>query len=84
MQLSSTRAIGFQQSGSIDRPESLVDIELPTPKPKGRDILVKVEAVSVNPVDTKVRQGVAPEPGAWKVIGWDATGIVTAIGSDTV
>lgn len=82
MQLSSTRAIGFQQFGSIDRPESLVDIELPTPKPEGRDILVKVEAVSVNPVDTKVRQGVAPEPGAWKVIGWDAAGIVTAIGSE--
>ena len=82
MQLSNTRAIGFQQPGSIERNQALVDIELPTPKPEGHDILVKVEAVSVNPVDTKVRKATAPEPGEWKVIGWDAAGIVTAIGSE--
>lgn len=76
------RAIGFQQPGSVDRDQALVDIELPIPKPEGRDILVKVEAVSVNPVDTKVRKGTTPENGGWKIIGWDASGIVAAIGPE--
>ncbi len=76
------QAIGYQQPGSIDRDQALVDIELPVPTPEGRDILVRVEAISVNPVDTKVRQTAAPENGDWKVIGWDASGVVTATGSD--
>jgi NADPH:quinone reductase len=83
------RAIGFQQSGAIDRVgvasqsenEALLDIELPTPTPTERDLLVEVKAVSVNPVDVKVRQKFNPKPGNWKVLGWDAAGIVTAVGS---
>ena len=62
---------------------SLVDIELPKPEPKGRDLLVEVKAVSVNPVDTKVREcGPSPKPGSWKVLGWDAAGVVEAVGPD--
>jgi len=76
------RAIGYQQPGPIARDDALVDIELPTPNPTGRDILVEVRAVSVNPVDTKVRKGNTPEPGEWKVLGWDAAGVVTAVGPD--
>jgi NADPH:quinone reductase len=76
------RAIGFQQPGSIDRSESLIDIELPTPTPKGKDLLVEVKAISVNPVDYKIRQSAQPDPGDWKVLGWDAAGVVTAIGSE--
>ena len=76
------RAIGYRQPGAIDREDSLVDIDLPTPSPKGRDILVEVKAVSVNPVDFKVRRGVAPESDGWKVIGWDAAGVVHAVGSE--
>ncbi len=76
------RAIGYQKPGSIGRDDALVDIELPTPTPTGRDILVKVRAVSVNPVDTKVRKGNTPEPGQWKVLGWDAAGVVTATGPE--
>ena len=76
------RAIGFQQPGSIDRDEALVNIELPTPTPTGRDILVEVKAISVNPVDVKVRRSAQPEPGDWKVLGWDAAGIVTAVGAE--
>ncbi len=76
------RAIGYQQPGAINRDDALVDIELPMPTPTGRDILVAVRAVSVNPVDTKVRRGTAPEPGQWKVLGWDAAGVVTATGTD--
>ena len=51
------RAIGYQQPGEVGRADALVDVELPTPTPTGRDILVEVRAVSVNPVDTKVRKG---------------------------
>jgi NADPH:quinone reductase len=76
------RAIGFQQPGSINRDEALVDIVLPTPTPTGRDLLVEVKAVSVNPVDVKIRQSTKPEPGNWKVLGWDAAGIVTEVGSE--
>jgi NADPH:quinone reductase len=76
------RAIGFQQPGSINRPEALVEIELPTPTPTGRDLLVEVKAISVNPVDVKVRLSAKPEAGNWKVLGWDAAGIVTAVGSE--
>ena len=76
------RAIGYQQPGEVSRADALVDIELPTPTPAGRDILVEVRAVSVNPVDTKVRKGNTPVPGEWKVLGWDAAGVVTAVGPD--
>ena len=76
------RAIGYQQPGDIGRADALVDIELPTPVPAGRDLLVEVRAVSVNPVDTKLRKSSAPEPGAGKVLGWDAAGVVTAAGPE--
>ena len=76
------QAIGYRQPGEIDRADALVDIALPTPTPTGRDLLVEVRAVSVNPVDTKIRKGSAPEPGAWKVLGWDAAGVVAAAGPD--
>ena len=73
------QAIGFQQPGSID---VLINIEQPTPTPEGRDLLIEVKAVSVNPVDVKVRQNAKIESDYWKVLGWDAAGIVTAIGPD--
>ncbi|MDR3437209.1 zinc-binding alcohol dehydrogenase family protein [Telmatospirillum sp.] len=76
------KAIGYQQPGAIGRDESLVDIEQPVPTPSHRDILVEVKAVSVNPVDIKVRKAVRPEPGNWKVLGWDAAGVVKAVGPD--
>jgi NADPH:quinone reductase len=76
------QAIGYQQSGNIDRDDALVNIEQPIPTPTGRDLLVQIKAVSVNPVDCKVRQSAQPDPGDWKVLGWDAAGIVTAIGPD--
>jgi len=75
-------AIAYQNPLPIDNPDALVDIELPAPEPQGRDILVEVKAVSVNPVDTKVRRNMQPEPGSWRVLGWDAAGIVAAVGPD--
>lgn len=76
------RAIGYRVPGSIDRPDALVDIELPEPVATGRDLVVEVKAVSVNPVDYKVRQNSAPEPNAWKVLGYDAAGVVKAVGAE--
>ncbi len=74
------KAIGYKTAGAVDRADALVDIELERPSAKGRDILVEVQAVSVNPVDTKIRKNVAPEAGQTKVLGWDAVGKVVEIG----
>jgi len=76
-------AIGYQHPQAINEPSALLDIELPTPQVQGRDLLVEVHAVSVNPVDTKVRASAMPAEGqTHKVLGWDASGIVRAVGAD--
>jgi NADPH2:quinone reductase len=74
------RAVAYENPLPIADAASLLDVELPRPEPKGRDLLVEVKAVSVNPVDVKVRASAKPEPGARKVLGWDAAGIVAAAG----
>lgn len=76
------RAIGYKFPGPIDRLDSLVDIELPRPKPAGRDILVEVRAISVNPADTKLRAISPPPSGEWKVLGYDVAGVVSEIGTE--
>lgn len=76
------RAVGYQTPGPIVAPQSLADIDLPRPAPQGRDLLVAVKAISVNPVDAKVRAGVAPEAGQWKVLGWDVAGVVVETGPE--
>jgi NADPH2:quinone reductase len=75
------RAVAFRKSLPIEDPDALVDVDLPRPEPDKRDLLVKVEAVSVNPVDTKVRRGGDPA-GGLRVLGWDAAGTVEAVGSE--
>lgn len=74
------KAVGYLQSLPITHPEALVDLTLPAPQPGPRDLLVRVAAVSVNPVDTKVRKNRAPQPGQPEVLGWDAVGTVEALG----
>lgn len=76
------RAVAYQVPQPIEAETSLVDIDLPRPEPTGRDILVDVKAISVNPVDTKIRRGARPEAGQWKVLGWDAAGVISAVGPD--
>ena len=76
------KAIGFYRSLPLADPESLIDLELEKPTPKGRDILVRVNAISVNPVDVKVRASGSQAEHSPHVIGWDAAGIVEAVGSD--
>lgn len=77
-------AIGYHTPGNISARGTLTDIDLPKPVAHGRDILVAVKAVSVNPVDTKVRRKVPPSGSEWKVLGWDAAGVVVATGEDAV
>lgn len=76
------KAIAYYQSLPADHAEALQDVQLADPTPGPHDLLVMVRAVSVNPVDTKIRRGVTPENGASKVLGWDAAGIVKAVGSE--
>ncbi|MCG7985092.1 MAG: zinc-binding alcohol dehydrogenase family protein [Candidatus Thiodiazotropha lotti] len=74
------KAIGYSKSLPIETPEALLDIELPQPIATGRDLLVKIDAIAVNPVDYKIRQNMAPSDEAWRVLGWDAVGEVVATG----
>ena len=74
------KAVALTRYLPITDPESLFNVDLPKPQAAGRDLLVRVEAVSVNPVDTKVR---APKPDVEKtprVLGWDAAGVVESVG----
>jgi len=75
------KAIAYTQQGlPIEDPRSLMDMDLPKPTPGTRDLLVEVQAISVNPVDTKVRaRSATADP---KVLGWDAVGIVRETGSE--
>lgn len=75
------KAIGYTQSLPIADEKALQDLELPKPEPRPRDLLVEVRAVSVNPVDVKVRTRVDPG-GTPKVLGYDASGVVRAVGAD--
>ena len=74
------KAVGYRKAGSIDRTDALIDFKADKPTPSGRDLLVKVQAVSVNPVDTKIRQRRVPEGREPDVLGWDAVGTVEAVG----
>lgn len=74
------KAVGYTKPLPISEAAALVDIQLPDPRPAGRDLLVEVRAVSVNPVDTKVRKRETPPEGEHKVLGWDASGIVRDVG----
>lgn len=76
------KAVGLTHYLPVTDSNAFLDVELPTPTPTGRDILVAVKAVSVNPVDTKVRSpkdGVEDPP---RILGWDASGVIEAVGPD--
>jgi NADPH:quinone reductase len=76
------KAVGFYKYLPIAAPESLLDLEVPRPEPAGRDLLVRVKAVAVNPVDMKVRGANKKEETQPRIIGWDAAGVVEAAGPD--
>jgi len=74
------KAVGLYKYLPIDEPDSLVDVEMPKPKAEEHDLLVRVKAVSVNPVDTKVRSPKDKVEQTPKIIGYDASGIVEEVG----
>ncbi|OZI61092.1 zinc-binding alcohol dehydrogenase family protein [Bordetella genomosp. 11] len=75
------KAIVYDQAGlEPEDPRALYDTDIAVPKPGPRDLLVRIHAIAVNPVDTKVRRGVAPDGP--RVLGWDAAGVVTEVGED--
>lgn len=76
------KAVAFKQALPIEHKDALVDITLPDPIAVGHDLLVEVQAISVNPVDVKKRIGGKFEPTEWHVLGWDAAGIVRATGPE--
>jgi zinc-binding alcohol dehydrogenase family protein len=77
------KAVGYKKSLPIDAADALIDFETLRPEPRGRDIRVAVKAISANPVDYKVRKRATPPEGETKILGYDAAGIVDAIGPDT-
>jgi zinc-binding alcohol dehydrogenase family protein len=74
------RAVAYEKPQDISAETALIDVERPVPEAKGHDILVEIKAVSVNPVDTKVRKSREPVAGGLVQLGYDAAGVVTAIG----
>jgi zinc-binding alcohol dehydrogenase family protein len=74
------KAVGYHKSLPIADAQSLIDVDLPVPAPAGRDLRVAVKAISVNPVDTKMRVRSAPAEGETAVLGWDVAGVVDSVG----
>lgn len=80
--MATMKAVGLTRYLPIENPESLVDVVVEKPRATGRDILVKVIAISVNPVDTKVRAPKDRVEEVPKILGWDVAGIVEEAGPD--
>lgn len=82
--MSDMKIVGYEKGSppEIDSPSYLVDLRRPLPTPRARDLLVRVEAISVNPVDTKIRMRVEPPAGEANVLGWDVAGVVQGVGSE--
>lgn len=74
------KATGYKTAGALDRADALIDFEAEMPTATGRDLLVRIRAVSVNPVDYKIRIRRQPEGPAPDILGWDAVGEVVATG----
>ena len=78
------KVISFHQSLPVSDPESFLDLGADKPTPRAHDLLVEVRAIGINPVDAKIRAGGGPgsPSGDLKILGWDAAGIVRAVGPD--
>ncbi|PFN06016.1 MULTISPECIES: zinc-binding alcohol dehydrogenase family protein [Bacillus cereus group] len=76
------KAIGLLEYLPIENENSLIDIEIPRPVPHEKDLLIKINAISVNPVDVKVRSPKPQKEANPKILGWDASGVVVEVGAD--
>ncbi|WP_304119235.1 zinc-binding alcohol dehydrogenase family protein [Mycolicibacterium bacteremicum] len=77
--MATMRAVGSFDGLPVDDPKALQNIEIDVPDLRPHDVLVRVEAVSVNPVDIKRRGALQPtaEP---VILGHDAAGVIEAVG----
>lgn len=75
------KAVGSYKALQVNEDEAFLDVEIDKPEATGRNILVEVKAISVNPVDTKIRKRPNPDE-TLRILGWDAAGIVSAVGDD--
>ncbi|TYP74647.1 zinc-binding alcohol dehydrogenase family protein [Paenibacillus methanolicus] len=82
MTTTTMKAVGLYHYLPIDNPESLLDVTVAKPTPTGRDLLVKVNAISVNPADYKVRSPKDRTESAPRILGWDVAGVVEQAGPD--
>ena len=76
------KAVGLYKYLPIKDEQSLIDVQVDTPQPSGKDLLVAVKAISVNPVDTKIRAPKDQVENTPRILGWDAAGEVISIGSE--
>ncbi|WP_424628486.1 zinc-binding alcohol dehydrogenase family protein [Bradyrhizobium sp. SYSU BS000235] len=76
------KAVGYRAAGPISAEDSLVDLEVPVSVPGPRDLRVAVKAISVNPADVQIRARVSPPKGEVRILGFDAAGVVDAVGSE--
>lgn len=76
------KAIGYYHPLPIDDAQALVDLDLPTPELRPRDLLVRIQAISVNPADVKLRANAKPPADTPRILGYDAVGIVEAAGPE--
>src|SRR5690606_37745337 len=76
------KAVGLHRSLPVDHPESLIDVEIEKPMQSGRNLLVKVHAISVNPIDTKMRMRKNQQSHTPTILGWDVAGVVEKVGPD--
>ena len=76
------KAIGYYHPFPIDDAQALVDLDLPTPELRPRDLLVRIQAISVNPADVKLRANAKPPADTPRILGYDAVGIVEAVGPE--
>jgi NADPH:quinone reductase len=76
------RAVGYYKPLPVEDEQALVDIELPRPEPRPRDLLVRIQAISVNPADVKLRASASPPGGEARILGYDAVGTVEEAGPE--
>ncbi|BFM09749.1 zinc-binding alcohol dehydrogenase family protein [Halioxenophilus aromaticivorans] len=76
------KAVGYQDTSERAVEGCLQDIDIAKPSPGAKDLLVAIQAISVNPIDTKIRRRAAADAGQYKILGWDAVGVVEAVGAE--
>lgn len=78
------KAVGYRVAGPVLADDSLIDLELPDPRPGPNDLRISVKAVSVNPADVQIRARMSPPDGEVRILGFDAAGVVDSVGSDVM